>query len=195
MVVTKAFISVEDYLEAEYTSRERHEYLNGEVRMMGYASEEHELLVANLVAALHNCLEGTGCRVYPSNRMLHVPACKRFYYADVIVVCGPSEFYDYKKKMKATLNPSVIIEILSDSTEEYDRHAKWHCYQKIKSLKQYVLVSQSELYLESFRRISDLNEWLFTSADQAEQTIKIGDCEMLLSAIYSNVFPTEAPTE
>ncbi len=195
MVDTKTFISVDDYLEAEYTSRERHEYLNGEVRMMGYASEEHELIVANLVAALHNCLEGTSCRVYPSNRMLHIPECKRFYYADVIVVCGPSEFYDHKKKMKATLNPSVIIEILSDSTEDYDRHAKWHCYQKIKSLKQYVLVSQSELYLESFQRISDLNEWLFTSADQPEQSVRIGDCEMLLRAVYANVFPTEVPAE
>lgn len=127
--------------------------------------------------------------------MLHIPECNRFYYADVIVVCGPSEFYNFKKKMKATLNPSVIIEILSDSTEEYDRHTKWHCYQKIKSLKQYLLISQSELYLESFQRISDLNEWLFTSADQAEQIIKIGNCEISLSAIYANIFPTEAPTE
>jgi Uma2 family endonuclease len=195
MVEAKTFISVEDYLAAEYSSHERHEYLNGEVRLMAYASEEHELIVANLVRLLGNCLEGTGCRVYPSNRMLHIPECNRFYYADVIVVCGTSEFYDFKKKMKATLNPSVIIEILSDSTEEYDRHTKWHCYQKIKSLKQYLLVSQSELYLESFQRISDLNEWLFTSADQAEQTIKIGNCEISLSAIYANIFPTEATTE
>ena len=187
MVATKTLVSVEDYLDFEYKSEERHEYVNGEIRAMAYASEEHELIVANLVAALHNCLQGSECRVYPSNRMLHVPECNRFYYADVIVVCGKSEFYDYKKKMKATLNPSVVIEVLSDSTEDNDKDHKWKCYQKMKSLKQYILVSQHDVYLQSYQRISDLNEWLFTSADQKEQVIKIGDREILLKDIYANV--------
>ncbi|TAF93949.1 MAG: Uma2 family endonuclease [Cytophagia bacterium] len=191
MTETQIKVSVEDYLETEYTAFQRSEYLNGEVRMMAYASEEHELIIANLVRLLGNCLIDSDCRVYPSNRMLHIPECNRFYYAGAIVVCGPTEFYNYKKKMKATLNPSIIIEVLSDSTEDYDRHAKWHCYQKIKSLKQYILVSQNELYLESFQRIGDLNEWLFTSADQLEQILKIGNCELSLRDIYANVFPAQ----
>lgn len=185
----ETYVSVEDYLEMEYHSRMvRHEYRDGEIRMMGYASEAHELLIANLVALLHNCLQGTDCRVYPSNRLLHVPGCgKGFFYADVLVVCGPTQFFDYKKKMQATLNPSVIIEVQSDSTEEYDRTKKWECYQQIASLRQYVLVSQDEIHLETYRREAETEPWIYSSANGSGQSALVGECELLLENVYQNV--------
>ena len=186
-VASPPFVSVEKYLEAEYRSQKRHEYLAGEVRAMGYASEEHELIVSNFVRLLGNCLFKSECRVYPSNRMLHIPECERFFYADVLVVCGPTEFFQYKKKMKATLNPSVIIEVLSDSTEAIDQNEKWHCYQKIKSLRNYVLVSQQSPFVEIYRRVEDTNDWYYTSANDLSKRVKIGDCEMSLEEIYENV--------
>lgn len=183
------FVSVEEYLEMEYRSdMVRHEYRDGEIRMMGYASEAHELLVANLVAALHNCLDGTPCRVYPSNRLLHVPDCgKAFYYADALVVCGPTQFFNYKKKMQATLNPSVIIEVLSDSTEDYDRAKKWECYQQIASLRQYLLVAQDEVRVETYRREAETAPWTYFRLTDPAQTVRILECEVLLRKVYQHV--------
>ena len=101
------------------------------------------------------------------------------------MVCGPTEFFHYKKKMQATLNPSVIIEVLSDSTEDYDRAKKWECYQQIASLRQYVLVAQDEVSLETYRRESETTPWTYLRLTDLAQTVRVLECEVLLSKIYN----------
>lgn len=179
--------TVDEYMALERQSPARHEFINGEIRPMPYTSENHSLLIANLIGTLHVGLKGTACRVYPSDRMLHVPDCNRFYYPDVMVVCGESQFFYHKLKMHATLNPTVLIEVLSDSTAAFDEVDKWNCYKKIKTLRQFLLVSQNRMLVELFNRVADSNEWLNTSADSPEQTIQVADCAISLPDLYASV--------
>lgn len=182
------FTSIDEYLEAEFASRERHEYINGKIAPMSYASENHELIIANLIRLIGNHLVDTNCRVYPSNRMLHIPECQRFYYPDMMVVCGDSQFFEYKTKMKATLNPQVIVEVLSDSTEKIDRSEKWRCYQKITSLQQYLLISQHDAYIEQFVRLKEApSKWLNSRAEGIDASIDIGGHAIALNDIYKHV--------
>lgn len=186
-IATKAWVSVEDYLEMEYVSELRHEYLDGEIREMGYASENHELIVANMVRLIGNFLLVGDYRVYPSNRLLHVPVCNRYYYADAMVVAGQPQFARYKRNMQATLNPAVLIEVLSDSTEQYDQRDKWACYQKIASLRHYVMVSQDRPLVETYARPDEHTPWTYTSADEPTHTINVLGGALTVSDIYHHI--------
>jgi Uma2 family endonuclease len=179
-------MQLEDYLAQEEHSDSRHEYLGGEIRAMGYASPAHELIVANLITLLNICLADSDCKVYGSNRMVYVPQCDRIYYPDITVVCDQEEFKIFGKKMQASLNPSIIIEILSDSTEDVDTHDKWRCYKKIPSLKTYVLVSQKEKYLSILNRVGE-KEWLTTDHEDENEQLQIGGCTIKLKDIYKKV--------
>ncbi|MEM9888928.1 MAG: Uma2 family endonuclease [Bacteroidota bacterium] len=183
-------VGIEEYLKQEFASEERHEYYDGKITVMAYASDNHELIVANVVGKLWNLLEETDYRIYPSNRMLHIPDTERFYYADAILVNGQPEFFHYKTKMKATLNPCTIIEVLSDSTEQKDRGEKWQGYRKIPSLQEYVLIAQNEIYIEVFRKTITEEEkeiWLNEYYDANDQSILIAGQAILLSEIYRKV--------
>lgn len=179
-------MQLEDYLAQEEQTEIRHEYLGGEIIAMDYTSPAHELIVANLITLLNICLSESDCKVYGSNRMVYVPQCDRVYYPDITVVCEKEEFKVFGKKMQASLNPSIIIEILSDSTENIDINDKWRCYKKIPSLKTYVLVSQKEKYVSILNRISN-NEWLTTDYEDETANLQIGACTIKLSAIYKKV--------
>jgi Uma2 family endonuclease len=179
-------MQLEDYLAQEEQAVIRHEYLGGEIKAMAYASPAHELIVANLITLLNICLAESVCKVYGSNRMVYVPQCDRVYYPDITVVCEQEEFKIFGKKMQANLNPSIIIEILSDSTENIDSIDKWRCYKKIVSLKTYVLVSQKEKYVSILNRISN-NEWLTTDHEDENENIQIGTCTIKLNDIYKKV--------
>ncbi len=181
-------ISLEEYFEMEMTAETRHEFWNGEIRAMAYTSPEHGLIVTNLVRLLSNCLLESNCDVYGSDRMLFVPSCNRIFYPDLMLVCGKSQYHPYKGKMVATLNPKVIIEVLSDSTKEDDKVGKWDCYKRIPSLEQYVLVAQDRKRIEIFQRTEDEKKWLQQIFDNSEENIIIGECEVLLQAIYHKVF-------
>ena len=184
-------ISLVEYFEMEYKSPTRHEYHNGIVVEMAYASDDHELIVANLMRILGNCCVGTDCVVYPSNRMLYVPACNKVFYPDASLYCGKRETYQYSNNTTALLNPSVLIEVLSPSTERDDKDKKWRCYKKISTLKQYVLISQDEIYIKILNRTENDMEWLQIDKDSQNDTITIGNCEVKLSDLYLN---TEMPT-
>lgn len=180
--------SVEEYLDQEFTSTERHEFFSGKVTIMAYASDNHELIIANILRELGLLLKETPYRIYPSNRMLHIPDSKRFYYADAIVVDGKPEFFLYKKKMQATTNPCTIIEVLSDSTERKDRGEKWQGYRTIPSLKEYILIAQDEVYVEIFRKIEETHSaWRNEYYDQLEQSVSIAGKELPLAEVYRDV--------
>lgn len=154
---------------------------------MPYTSENHGLLVSNLIGLLFHALRGTGCRVYPSDRMLYAAATGNYYYPDVMVVCGESVFHTYKGNMQATTNPTVLIEVLSVSTSEYDETKKWYSYKQIETLQQYVRVSQDEVRIESYTRVDASNDWLNTFAEQVDQTVTIGGCQLLVGDVYEHV--------
>lgn len=177
--------TIDEYFDILQESEKRIEFLKGDLRVLDdYASENHELIVVNLATILNICLDDKDCRVYGSHRLIHIPECQKFYFPDLIVIYGEPERFQRSNNIVANLNPTIIIEVLSESTEKNDRDEKWHCYQKIKSLKQYLLVSQDKIRVESFQRINDLDEWIYTDVTDTEKKILVGECEVLLKNIY-----------
>ncbi len=174
-------------MTTEAHSVQKHEYIDGEIRPMPYTSENHGLIVANLIGLLFNALKGTGCRVYPSDRMLYVPETGNYYYPDVMVVCGESVFNTYKGKMQATVNPTGLVEVLSESTSDYDETMKWYDYKQLHSLQQYVRVSQKVVRLDIYTRVGDTNDWLNTFAEQPDQSVTIGGCAITVHDVYEHV--------
>jgi Uma2 family endonuclease len=180
------YITLAEYFDFESKSTTRHEYQDGLIVEMAYASDNHELIVANLMRELGVCLKDSDCLIYPSNRMLYVKNCNKTFYPDVSIYCGQRETYQYSKNMTALLNPSVLIEVLSPSTERDDKDKKWRCYKRIPSLKQYILIAQDEIFVRILNRTSDDNKWLQSEFDLENEVIKVGDCEISLKEIFRN---------
>src|SRR5437667_7846427 len=137
----KTHLSPEEYLALERKAPVRSEYLDGDMVAMSGGSREHNLIVTNIVRELSNQLKGRPCEVYPSNMRVKVSATGLYTYPDV-VVCGKPQFED--ANVDTLTNPTLIAEVLSDSTEAYDREAKFGHYRKIDSLLEYLLVSQEQ---------------------------------------------------
>ncbi len=183
-VTTKKY-SLAEYFEYEYVAEEKHEYLSGEIVAMGYASERHNIIVSNLMLLLGLCLRKGNCKVMTSSRMVYVEECNKVFYPDIVIVCE-SEKFTYSKNMDAETNPSVVIEVLSNSTENEDRGSKMTCYKKIKGLKQYILISQKQKYVEIHERMSE-KSWLSTEYTESDTKLQIGDCEVVLEEIYEKI--------
>ena len=182
-------MTLEQYFEMEYRSPFRHEYMDGQAQRMAYTSENHGTLVSKLNRLIGNCLLNKACRVYASDRMVYVPGaeCNNIYYPDLVIACDPVQRYQYSKNMVATMNPSIIIEVLSDSTENEDRHDKWQCYRKILSLKQYILVSQKHKFIQIINRTEKSSHWLVDEFEHADEIISILDCQFSLREVYAKV--------
>ncbi|MFS8071752.1 MAG: Uma2 family endonuclease, partial [Byssovorax sp.] len=147
----------EEYLAWERSSDEKHEYFDGEVFAMAGASEEHNLIVTNIVATLWIALRQRPCKVYPSDLRVKIPSTGLYTYPDASVLCDRPEFED--DAADTLLNPQIIFEVLSDSTEDYDRGTKFKHYRSIPSFREYVLVSQTEILVEHSIRQED-GSWL-----------------------------------
>lgn len=183
-------MTLEEYFEMELVSDTRHEYNGGYVQAMAYTSINHARILWNLNGLLFNCLKNKTCEGFGSDRMLFIPNCEgkdRIFYPDMTIVCGEKELYQYKEKMVALLNPSVLIEVSSDTTMEDDFVNKWRCYKKLPSLKQYIIISQKEKYIIVLNRTENAEEWLHTTLDSEDSILKILDCELSLKDIYENV--------
>ena len=151
----KPHLTFADYLETERSSDVKHEWFNGAVYAMSRGTPEHARLSARLLWLARNSLPGD-CEVYSGDLMLYVAEARLSTYADASIVCGPLETITVKRHGKslgeAVTNPQVIFEVLSDSTERYDREEKFGYYRTLHSLQEYVLVSQDEVMIEVFRR-------------------------------------------
>ena len=145
----------QDYLAWEALQEHKHEFINGEVFAMGDARREHVVVSGNVFAVLKQHLRGTPCQAYISDMKLHAEQQNAFYYPDVIVSCDK----DDQKADQFLSNPTLIVEVLSDSTEAYDRGIKFAAYRHLTSLKEYVLVDIKTMSVECFRRTDDDN-WL-----------------------------------
>ena len=141
----------QDYLLVEEASPIRHEFFDGEIYAMAGGTAEHAQLCVNITTALSTQLKGKPCRVFSSDLMVRVTESGLGTYPDASVVCGELEF-DADTGRRTLLNPTVLVEVLSDSTEDYDRGAKFEHYQKLASLREFVLVSSTQKLIEVFRR-------------------------------------------
>jgi Uma2 family endonuclease len=151
----KPYVTFEDYFEAEQSSDVKHEWFNGSVYAMSRGTPEHARLSASVIVLIGSALP-RGCVVYSGDLMLYVAEAKLSTYADASVVCGALETITVKRHGKSlgegVTNPIVIVEVLSDATERYDREEKFSYYRTLPSLQEYVLVSQDERMIEVFRR-------------------------------------------
>ncbi len=143
-------MSYAEYVAAEEKSDVRHEFLDGEVCAMAGGTPEHSALAAAVIGELRTALSGKPCRVFTADLRLRIGKTGLTTYGDIVVVCGSLE--TAKDDSNAVTNPTLIVEVLSDSTESYDRGAKAAHYRRIPSLKEYVLVGQKEPLVEVYRR-------------------------------------------
>ena len=173
-----------EYLARERRSPQKHEYYRGEMFAMAGASPNHNRIVRNVLTQLDLQLAGCDCEVFPSDLRLWCPA-GLMTYPDAQVVCGPLEFYPDEKD--TITNPRLIVEVLSKSTERYDRGQKFEFYREIPSLAEYVLVSYREPLIERFVR--QQAGWLLTEAKGLEANIELTaiGCSLSLSATYRDV--------
>jgi Uma2 family endonuclease len=145
-----AKVSYADYLAEEEAAEQKHEFHDGEIVAMAGASVEHARLAAELGFLLSSGVRGRGCTVYSSDLRIRIDEVNRTHYADLTVVCGPVERSPVDAE--GVTNPRVVVEVLSDSTEAYDRGEKFRNYRRLASLTEYVLVSQREPVIEVYRR-------------------------------------------
>jgi Uma2 family endonuclease len=152
-----AYFTPEQYLEIERISPIKHEYLDGQIIAMAGATKAHVLITGNLSALLLNHLRGSGCISYATNMKVRLPHSRLFYYPDLAVTCDDN---DKNSNEDFIQHPKLIIEVLSDSTEAFDRGDKFADYKTIASLGEYVLVHQNQMLVECFRRNGNL--WMVT---------------------------------
>lgn len=182
----KHFITPEEYLHRERQSEHRSEYYRGEMFAMAGASANHNWIVLNTGSHLREQLKSKPCRVYPSDLKLRVEATGLFTYPDLSIVCGePRLESDHGDVL---LNPVVLVEVLSDSTEAYDRGKKFEHYRTIPSLQHYVLITQDRHSIDCFTR-SNGESWNLTSCQgiSGKITLEAIECELLGSEVYDKV--------
>jgi Uma2 family endonuclease len=165
-----SYMSEADYLAMERASDTKHEYFAGEVLAMSGASQAHNLIAGSLYVALYNALRGRDCNVYPSDMKVRTPATGSNTYPDISVVCGESQFSDDERD--ALTNPLLIAEVLSPSTERYDRGQKFRFYRELPSLKTYLLVSQDRALIEYYHLQSD-GVWQFGEAQGLDSMLAL----------------------
>ncbi len=184
----KAQMTPEEYLKLEETSEIKHEYFDGGVFAMTGASLNHNQINANIMRELGIQLKNSPCRPLSSDMRVKVEEIEKYTYPDIAVVCAEVRLEE-RKGLDTLLNPIVLMEILSESTEAYDRGKKFTHYRLIPSLREYILVSQSDCNVERFVRCdSGIWQILPPCTDMAQSvSIESIDCELLLSDIYYRV--------
>lgn len=192
--------SIEEYLELERESEERHEYLDGEIYEMAGETPAHGTICTNLTRIVSTELLGTPCQVFSKDTKVRSgPALQSkrstkglFSYPDLIVVCGELKFHDEHRHV--ILNPKVIIEVLSPATDAFDRGVKWERYQTwLPDLSDYVMVAQNWPQIENFHR-DEKGQWIYSRVSGLEGVVQLAaiNCSLPLSGVYDRiVFPEE----
>jgi Uma2 family endonuclease len=180
------YISPEEYLAFERNASNKNEYFDGEVFAMSGASPEHVLIVTNVVAEFRQQLKPRPCTVYSTDLRIKVSPTGLYTYPDVVVLCGEAKFDDAQKD--TLLNPTLIIEVLSDSTKDYDRGGKFEHYRTLESLLEYILIAQDKPHVEQFVKQAD-KRWLLSETNNVSDTIYLPsiDCSLALVEIYDKV--------
>lgn len=192
---TEPRYTLEEYFELERKSEERYEYWNGEVFCMSGVSPEHDQIESNLNFHLRAKLAGRNCRVFLANMRIKVPSAPPYRYADVSALCGEAQFEEIGG-IRAVTNPSLIIEVLSSSTEAYDRGDKFTYYQSIPSFIEYLLVSQRRPHITHLIKRAD-GLWIHNEYNDLASVVKLTslNCELNMSEVYENVSFESEKTE
>jgi Uma2 family endonuclease len=182
-VAERSQLTAAEYLAWEREQPVKHEFFAGEVFAMAGGSPRHNALGVSTGAELRAALRSRGCSVLSSDQRLALPLPEaRYVYPDVTVICGALVFQQGTSDV--ITNPSVLVEVLSSSTEEYDRGLKWAGYQRIDSLTDYLLVSQASIRIEHYRRNGD-GSWTYRAAGRGERIVLTGGGELMIDAIYA----------
>jgi Uma2 family endonuclease len=180
------YYSPEEYLALEETAEYRSEYYRGEIFAMAGGSANHNRIAGNIYLSLRETLEGKPGEALITDMRLHVKKNSLYTYPDVMVVCSRIEYV--KGRTDTLTNPVVIIEVLSDSTQAYDRGAKFELYRAIESLQDYVLVDQARVHVEYFHKLED-GRWLLAEFNELEAVLRLEavNVELPLSRVYQRV--------
>ena len=181
-----------EYLDIERAATYRSEYFDGEMFAMAGGSPRHSLIKVNICGEIRARLKRSPCTAYGSDLRILVSATGLYTYPDASVICGPLEFEDQRRD--TVLNPTLLVEVLSDSTEAYDRGKKFSHYRQIASLREYLLVPQEEAKIERFLRNDD-GTWTLTGASGLDSTLPLPalGIEIALREVYDKVDFSASP--
>ena len=182
----KTLLTPEQYLAIEREAEYKSEYFQGEMLAMSISDWVHNQLVMNLAIGLGSQFRSRPCRVYSNDMRVLVRAMGLYTYPDVVVVCGERRFVAERRDI--LLNPSLLVEVLSPSTESFDRGRKFKHYQSIESLGEYLLVASDRAHVDQYTRRPD-GQWLLTSAGRLEDSLDLQSvgCRLALADLYEKV--------
>lgn len=180
------YLTPEEYLALERRAEYKSEYIDGEMVAMTGASRRHNLIAVNLTREISQQLRGRTCEGYTGDMRVRIPSTRLYTYPDVVVVCDEPRFED--DHVDTLLNPTLIIEVLSESTELYDRGKKFSFYRTIESLAEYVLVAQDECRIEHYAKQSD-GRWLLSDYRSPEDVVELTSiqCQLTMREVYDKV--------
>lgn len=184
MIAEKTQLTAAEYLAFERQSEERHEYHGGELRLMAGASRKHNIISGNLFASFHQQLRGKPCKPFMNDMRVWIESAERYFYPDIAVICGKEPFIEDDVATDATL----IVEVLFDATEAFDRGKKFEIYRRLHSLQDYILASQNDTLVEHFHKTSE-SEWRYTALSKPEDSLLIEaiNVQLPLQEIYVDV--------
>ena len=179
----------EEYLNLEVLSPERHEYIDGEIRLMTGGTPNHNEIVSNLLVALKLSLKGKPYRTYVTDQRLWIPERNLYTYPDVMVLSSPIQLQE--GRTDTVINPCVIAEVLSKSTQDYDRSGKFLAYRTVETFKEYILIDQYRVYVEHYLKTS-AHQWLLSEYTDPnfELTLSTVNVKIKIADLYDNIdFP------
>lgn len=193
MRISEAYFTPEEYITLERKAipdaeTVRSEYMSGKIIGRSSSNLSHNLITGNIVAGLYTRLKSSGCFAFANQMRVSIPSVKSYFYPDVGVVCEEPHFED--DLLDILLNPIVVVEVLSPSTEAYDRGDKFAHYRQLQSLQEYILVSQDKVRVDHYARHAA--QWILTDFQALDQQLPLTSiqCELPLQEIYENVpFP------
>lgn len=183
---SKQRLTEQEYLKFERASEWKHEFYRGEVYLMNGASRPHNLVTLNIACGLRNQLIGRPCEVYSSNMRVKINETGLYTYPDVVASCGEIQFED--DEIDTLLNPLMVVEVLSNSTEKYDRSTKFRHYQKLDTLQEYVIVSQKAPFVEVYK-FESKDRWTYKTASSLADDVELESigCCLKMSENYDRV--------
>lgn len=184
--IPKTKLTAKEYLKFERKSGMKHEYFDGEIFAMAGAKRNHNIVNQNLNGLVWQHLKNKDCESYSGDMRIFVPETGLYTYPDLVIVCGEPQFQD--DVFDTLLNPTLLVEVLSESTEGYDRGKKFQHYRSIESLQEYVLVSQDEAWIEKYVKRGD-GFWTLSEAVGLDSEIEFSsiECKIPLSEVYDKI--------
>ncbi len=182
----KTRLTPEEYLVRERQAETKSEYLAGQTFLKSGASRRHVLIVTNVVGELRRQLKGRPCLLFSTDLRLRVTPTGLFTYPDVMVVCGEATYVD--QEADTLTNPTLIVEVLSASTQDYDRGRKFEHYRSLASLQEYLLVAQAKVHVEHFQKQPD-GRWVLAETSRRDDVVRLPSigCDLALTEIYDKV--------